>query len=87
MLDIVPQYLTLSKLIDGRLFRIPEYQRAYSWTRHERNDLFEDIKKVHAKGPEEGHFMAAMVCLRRKKQTLGTDVFYVNEVVKRDHAF
>ena len=81
MLDIVPQYLTLSKLIDGRLFRIPEYQRAYSWTRHERNDLFEDIKKIHAKGPEEGHFMAAVVCLRRKKQTLGTDVFYVNEVV------
>jgi uncharacterized protein with ParB-like and HNH nuclease domain len=31
MITIHPQYLTLSKLLDGRLFRIPEYQRAYSW--------------------------------------------------------
>lgn len=81
MLAIHPQYLTLSKLLDGRLFRIPEYQRAYSWTTHERQDLFGDIKKVHLKGPEEGHFMAAVVCLRRKKQILGTDEFHVVEVV------
>ena len=40
MLDIHPQYLTLSKLLDGRLFLIPDYQRAYSWTAHERQDLF-----------------------------------------------
>ena len=25
MITIHPQYLTLSKLLDGRLFRIPEY--------------------------------------------------------------
>lgn len=81
MITIHPQYLTLSKLLDGRLFRIPEYQRAYSWTSRERQDLFGDIKKVHDKGPEVGHFMAAVVCLRRDKQTLGTDEFYVLEVV------
>ena len=40
MLTIHPQYLTLSKLLDGRLFRVPEYQRAYSWTSRERQDLF-----------------------------------------------
>jgi uncharacterized protein with ParB-like and HNH nuclease domain len=34
MLTIQPQYLTLAKLLDSRLFRIPEYQRAYSWTDH-----------------------------------------------------
>ena len=28
MITIHPQYLTLSKLLDGRLFHIPEYQRA-----------------------------------------------------------
>ena len=50
MITIHPQYLTLSKLLDGRLFRIPEYQRAYSWTSRERQDLFGDIEKVHAKG-------------------------------------
>ena len=81
MITIQPQYLTLSKLLDGRLFRIPEYQRAYSWTVHQREDLFSDIEKTHAKGPEEGHFMAALVCLRRASQTLATDEFHVMEVV------
>jgi len=81
MIQIQPQYLTLAKLLDGRLFRIPEYQRAYSWTTHQRNDLFEDIRKTHAKGPDEGHFMSALVCLRREKESLGTDEFHVMEVV------
>lgn len=81
MITIQPQYLTLAKLFDGRLFRIPEYQRAYSWTAHQRQDLFSDIEKTHAKGADEGHFMAAVVCLNRRKQVLGTDEFHVMEVV------
>jgi hypothetical protein len=81
MLNIQPQYLTLTKLLDERLFRIPEYQRAYSWTSVQRNDLFGDIQKMNAKGPDEGHFMAAVVCLRREKQVLGTDEYHVVEVV------
>jgi len=81
MLAIQPQYLSLSKLLDGRLFRIPEYQRAYSWMSHQRQDLFGDILQMHSKGPDEGHFMAAVVCLRRDKQILGTDEFHVVEVV------
>lgn len=81
MITIQPQYLPLAKLLDGRLFRIPEYQRAYSWTSHQRDDLFSDIRKTQAKGPDEGHFMAAVVCLRRKKEVLGTDEFHVMEVV------
>ena len=67
--------------MDGRLFRIPEYQRAYSWQKHQREDLFGDIEKTDAKGEEVGHFMAAVVCLRRTKQALGTDEFHVMEVV------
>lgn len=81
MITIQPQYLTLSKLLDGRLFRIPEYQRAYSWTSRQRGDLFEDIAVTYEKGPDEGHFMAAVVCLRRRKQALGTDEYHVLEVV------
>lgn len=81
MIAIHPQYLPLSKLLNDRLFRIPEYQRAYSWTSKERKDLFSDIRKTHAKGSEAGHFMAAAVCLRRGKQTLGTDEYQVLEVV------
>jgi uncharacterized protein with ParB-like and HNH nuclease domain len=48
MTTIQPQYLTLTKLLDGRLFHIPEYQRAYSWTRIQRVDLFGDIEKTGA---------------------------------------
>src|SRR5688572_4974591 len=81
MLTIQPQYLSLTKLLDGRLFVIPEYQRAYSWTFHQRNDLFDDLRKTYQKGEDEGHFMAAIVALKRKKQILGTDEFHVMEVV------
>lgn len=81
MLKIQPQYLPLSKLLDGRLFRIPEYQRAYSWTSQQRNDLFDDLYKTHSKGKDEAHFMAAVVCLRRETKELGTDEYQVLEVV------
>jgi len=81
MIKIQPQYLTLSKLLDKRLFRIPEYQRAYSWTKSQRNDLFDDIKKAHAHGNEGGHFMAAIVCLRKETRTLGTDEYQTSDVV------
>jgi hypothetical protein len=78
---IQPTYLSLTKLLNGRLFEIPGYQRAYSWTTHERGDLFADIEKTHVQKVEGGHFMAAIVCLRRRKQTLGTDEYFVLEVV------
>jgi hypothetical protein len=81
MLTIQPQYLSLSKLLGGRLFQIPEYQRAYSWTSRERGDLFSDIERTYSKGSDEDHFMAAVVCLRRKKQVLGTDEFFILDVV------
>jgi len=81
MINIQPQYLPLADLLAKRLFRIPEYQRAYSWGRHQREDLFNDIQRTHGKGDEATHFMAAVVGLRREKQRLGTDDYYVVEVV------
>jgi len=81
VLDIQPQYLTLSKLLDGRLFIIPDYQRAYSWTSHQRKDLFNDIERVYSKGPNSSHFMAAVVCRRKKKLSIETDEFYQLDIV------
>lgn len=81
MITIQPKYLTLANLLVGRLFTIPEYQRAYSWTAHQREDLFNDIEKTNARGEDEGHFMAAVVCLSRGKKQLGTDAFDELEVV------
>ncbi len=81
MINIQPQYLSFSKLLDHRLFSIPEYQRSYSWKSKQRQDLFADLKKTVVKGSEEGHFMAAIVCLRRGTRLLGTDDFQSVEVV------
>ena len=81
MLDIQPQLLTLAKLLNDRLFYIPNYQRAYSWTERQRKDLFEDIKRVDSKGDD--HYMAAIVCLRKneKRIQLGTDEFDQLDIV------
>lgn len=80
-MDIRPEYLPLSQLLERRLFRIPDYQRSYSWTSRQRTDLFEDIETVHASGPDANHFMATVVCLRRREQLLGTDNYHMLDVV------
>jgi len=70
MIDIQPQHVTLDQLLYGRLFRIPQYQRTYSWHRKQRQDLIEDIWRTWAAGKERPHFMATIVGLRREKWTI-----------------
>ena len=81
MIDIQPRHLPLAKLLAGRLFEIPDYQRAYSWTSRERMDLFEDIQRVYSKGAKEIHFMATIVCLHRRRVDLGTDEYDQLDIV------
>ncbi|MDD2770213.1 MAG: DUF262 domain-containing HNH endonuclease family protein [Methylococcus sp.] len=81
MIDIQPQHLNFGKLLSGRLFRIPEYQRAYSWQHKQRHDLFSDIKSVAISNKDIGHFMATIVGLRRDKTTIITDEHQIIEVV------
>ena len=78
-MDVQPQHITLARLLEGRLFRIPDYQRSYSWTRRERKDLFEDLASVATS--EDGHFMATVVCLRRESVRLGIDEYTKLDVV------
>ena len=81
MNQIQPQHITLSRLLHGRLFRIPQYQRTYSWQSKHRKDLFEDIQRTWVKGSESSHFMATMVGLLRGKLTIITDEHQVIEIV------
>jgi uncharacterized protein with ParB-like and HNH nuclease domain len=74
-----PQHLTVSKLMQGRLFRIPDYQRAYSWQKRQRDDLFADIREVHRSGRD--HFMATVVGLARDTRVIDADEFAVVELV------
>jgi hypothetical protein len=74
--------LNLDKLLQGRLFIIPDYQRTYSWETKQRKDLFADIEKLsELKGTDRRHFMSTIVCLKRpEKEEAGADeleVFYV----------
>lgn len=81
MVHIHPQYVKLADLLKGRLFRIPEYQRAYSWQTRQRSDLFDDIRKIAQKN-DEVHFMATIVGLRRDQTVcIGTDDYHSVEIV------
>ena len=80
-IEIQPQHIALGGLFHARLFRIPEYQRAYSWHTKQRNDLFGDIRRTYDKGNDATHFMATIVGLRRDKVTIITDEHQVIEVV------
>ncbi len=75
-----PDYFTLDQLLTKRLFRIPHYQRAYSWHSKQRADMFNDIKKLEGKS-KGFHFMATVVGLRRKPITIIADEYSVIEVV------
>lgn len=80
---IQPIYHVLDKLLQGRLFEIPDYQRTYSWGKKQRDDLFSDIQKLRDyKEPDRHHFMATVVCLTKKNpRTIGADEFEIFEIV------
>jgi Protein of unknown function DUF262/Protein of unknown function (DUF1524) len=80
-MQIQPLYLPVGGLLSGRLFKIPEYQRAYSWQTKQRVDLFKDIEKVFNSDADSTHFMATIVGLRRKKKRIASDEFQEIEVV------
>ena len=80
MLNIEPKFLKFADLLEKRLFRIPQYQRAYSWGRAERQDMFNDIQQLKEK-PGTSHFMATVVGLGRDTIEIGTDEYKVIEIV------
>lgn len=80
MMNIQPQLIKFAELLENRLFRIPRYQRAYSWRNEERQDMFNDLTKLKGK-PTSSHFMATVVGLRCDTRQIGTDEYKVIEIV------
>ncbi|TAY73938.1 DUF262 domain-containing protein [Rhizobium ruizarguesonis] len=74
-----PLHLSVAKLFESRLFRIPDYQRAYSWQKKQRDDLFGDIDEAYRSGRE--HFMATVVALARETRSIAADEFRAVELV------
>lgn len=80
-MEIQPQHVDLETLFHRRLFRIPQYQRAYSWQAKHRNALFDDILRSYSCGDGQSHFMATIVGLRRDKRQILTDEYRVIDIV------
>ena len=80
---IEPNYLTIDELLAKRLFRIPDYQRAYSWKKSQRDDLFEDIQKLRdSNDPDRSHFLATIVLMKTsEREEAGPDEFVVYDIV------
>jgi hypothetical protein len=78
-MQLNPIHVTVANLLEGRLFRIPGYQRAYSWGRNQRSDLFKDIDEAHRSGRD--HFMATVVGLARNTVSIVADEFRIVELV------
>ncbi len=78
-MQLNPMHLKVAGLLGNRLFRIPDYQRAYAWGKQQRNDLFHDIEEVRKSDRE--HFMATVVALARETRTIGADEFRTVELV------
>ena len=82
-MSVRPDYFTLNQLLANRLFRIPHYQRAYSWQSEHRAAMFDDIKKLRNKPTGSFHFMATVVGLKREeeKREIATEVYDFIEIV------
>lgn len=79
---IQPTYSTLQGLFSDRVFRIPHYQRFYSWETRQRNDLFSDLRKLSSGDVDQHHFMATIVCHRTGEvRAVGAAQYRVHDVV------
>ena len=81
MTEIQPTHVDLDRLLYRRLFRIPDYQRSYSWGNRHRQDLFEDIERIVGSKDRRSHFMATVVGLRRTRRMIGTDEYQFIDIV------
>ena len=80
MFDHQPKLLTFAQLLEKRLFRIPRYQRAYSWQSAQRSDMFKDIENLMFE-LSDSHFMATVVGLYQCKVPIGSADYEKIEIV------
>jgi uncharacterized protein with ParB-like and HNH nuclease domain len=77
-----PKLYTLNEVLHDRLFRVPPYQRGYSWTSKERGDLFQGLRNLRDLRRDE-HFMATLVFRDRGQHVTigGADRLRIYDVV------
>ncbi len=57
--NIVTSLLSLEEIVRNNLFKIPDYQRGYSWEEDQLNDLLKDIEHIASK--EHRHYTGTIV--------------------------
>lgn len=73
------ELLTLYHLFHGRLYSIPDYQRAYRWGKKQRTDLFDDIER--SMEDEREHLMSTVVVVKRSVESIRTKQYQKVDVV------
>lgn len=73
------QHTTLFKLLDGsKQYRIPQYQRLYSWDRVHCERLFRDIERLAVSlDTGKSHFIGSIVYISKSTKAAGTNQFLV----------
>jgi len=57
--NIVSSLLTIEEIVEDKLFKIPDYQRGYSWEKEDLQDLLKDI--LHISSKEHKHYTGTLV--------------------------
>ena len=79
---IQPMYCFLQNLFSDRVFRIPHYQRFYSWRKRQREDLFSDLLKLARQDADAEHFMATIVCYKTPEtKSVGAAQYRIYDIV------
>lgn len=66
---------SIRKIFDGYQYRIPDFQRPYSWDEEECEKLWEDILDFYYNRSEGGYFLGTLVLYKFNDQS--SDHFYV----------
>lgn len=56
--------LSVTELFQSATYEVPAFQRDYSWTKEECEDLWGDITSL-VEGEAEAHFLGPMVVIRQ----------------------
>jgi uncharacterized protein with ParB-like and HNH nuclease domain len=46
IVTMIDNLLSFKALVTERVFKIPDYQRGYAWTKDQRQDLLEDLEEI-----------------------------------------
>lgn len=90
--------LTLQQLFEGKVFKVPNYQRGYSWESKQRKDLIEDLESINNKKHYTSTIVLKYVCQEKKlgktyekydivdgQQRITSLIIFLSEIKKKLH--